>query len=226
MILRRLFAKPTCRRGCTHWPSPSGPRWESSSRIPPSAPCRCGTGSCLREIATPMPHIQSHASQPRRLAFESRVAMLVRVVRPAVSARSRPAPPRLLMLLHGYFPDEPRVAAEARAAVDAGFEVDVVALRRPGEAPTDTVAGVRLRRLPVEHRRGGGLLRMVHEYAAFTLRAAMEASRRSSRGGYDVVQVHNPPDFLMLAAIVPRIRGARVILDVHDLSSDMFAMRF
>jgi glycosyltransferase involved in cell wall biosynthesis len=40
------------------------------------------------------------------------------------------------------------------------------------------------------------------------------------------VHVNNPPDFLILAAVVPKLLGAKVIFDVHDLSPDMFAMRF
>jgi glycosyltransferase involved in cell wall biosynthesis len=130
------------------------------------------------------------------------------------------------MLLHGYFPDEPRVAAEARAATAAGFEVDVVGLRRPGEAAQDVIDDVRLRRLPVEHRRGAGFASIILEYLAFTLFATIDAARWSRRRRYDVVQVHNPPDFLVLAAIVPRLFGAKVVLDVHDIASYMFGMRF
>src|SRR5205823_12472960 len=40
------------------------------------------------------------------------------------------------------------------------------------------------------------------------------------------VQVHAPPDFLLASALVPRLRGAALVLDVHDLSSDMFGMRY
>ena len=135
-------------------------------------------------------------------------------------------PLKILMLLHGYMPDDPRVASEARAATDAGFEVDVIALRRPGEAPSDEVDGARYFRLPLEHKRGRGLAGTVTEYVGFVLLAAARAAALARRRRYDVVQVHNPPDFLVLAALAPRALGARIVLDVHDLSSDMFAMRF
>jgi glycosyltransferase involved in cell wall biosynthesis len=46
------------------------------------------------------------------------------------------------------------------------------------------------------------------------------------RRRYDLIHVNNPPDFLFLAAIVPKLLGAKVIFDVHDLAPDMFAMRF
>jgi glycosyltransferase involved in cell wall biosynthesis len=38
--------------------------------------------------------------------------------------------------------------------------------------------------------------------------------------------VHNPPDFLIAAALVPRILGARVVFDIHDFAPELFAMRF
>lgn len=135
-------------------------------------------------------------------------------------------PPRLLMLLHGYYPDEPRVAAEVRAASAAGFEVDIVALRS-GTRDDESLEGyVRCIRLPIEHRRGAGPLAALTEYVGFTALAAAAAARLSFRRRYDVVQIHNPPDFLVLAAAVPLLFGARALLDVHDLSSDMFMMRF
>jgi glycosyltransferase involved in cell wall biosynthesis len=130
------------------------------------------------------------------------------------------------MLLHAYYPDDPRAAVQARAAGDAGFDVDVVALRRPGQAATEVVDGVGVRRLPVERHRGGGLVTVFGEYVGFTARAALAAASLARRRRYDVVQVHNPPDFLVLAALGPRLFGARIVFDVHDLASDLFAMRF
>jgi glycosyltransferase involved in cell wall biosynthesis len=128
------------------------------------------------------------------------------------------------MVVHGPYPvGEPRVEREALAARAAGWEVDVVAMHRPGEAAEETIAGVRVRRLPLEHRRGRSLLGTLGEYVGFAARAAWELAHG---GRYDVVQVHTPPDFLLAAALVQRLRGASLVLDIHDLSSDMFAMRF
>ena len=130
------------------------------------------------------------------------------------------------MLLHDYYPEETRVVSEARAAVAAGFEVDVVALRGDGEAAQEVLEGVRVVRLPVAHRHGGAPLALLAEYVHFAARAIVHAAARSARRRYDVVQVHNPPDFLVVAALVPRLLGSKVVLDVHDLTPDMFAMRF
>ena len=134
--------------------------------------------------------------------------------------------PRLLMLLHDYYPQETRVVSEARAAVAAGFEVDILALRDHGEAAQEVLEGVQVIRLPIEHRRGGAPLALLAEYVRFTALAIAHTAARSARRRYDVVQVHNPPDFLVAAALIPRLAGSKVVLDVHDLTPDMFAMRF
>ncbi len=130
------------------------------------------------------------------------------------------------MVLHDYYPEEARVVAEARAAVAAGFAVDVLALRGAGEAEWEVLDGVQVFRLPVAHRHGGGKFALLGEYLHFTGRATLDAALRSRRQRYDVVHVHNPPDFLIVASLVPRLLGAKVVFDVHDLTNDMFTMRF
>lgn len=130
------------------------------------------------------------------------------------------------MLVHAYYPEDVRVAAEARAAIAAGFEVAVVALRRNDQQAEEWIDGARVIRLPVGHQRGTGKLTLLREYLSFTALAIMRTAARSLRHRFDVVQVHNPPDFLVVASLVPRLLGAKVVFDVHDLSPDMFMMRF
>jgi glycosyltransferase involved in cell wall biosynthesis len=134
--------------------------------------------------------------------------------------------PRLLMILHDFYPEESRVVAEARAAAAAGFEVDVLALRGPDERARETLDGVEVIRMPVEHRHGASAVALGAEYAKSTLIASVKAARLSLRRRYDIVHVHNPPDFLVVAATGPRLRGAKTIVDFHDLTADMYMMRF
>jgi glycosyltransferase involved in cell wall biosynthesis len=132
------------------------------------------------------------------------------------------------MLVHGPYPvGEPRVLREVRAAVQAGWKVDVLAMRRRGEAEREVgEAGELIVRLPLEHRRGLGALGVAWEYVSFTLLASARLARVARRRRYAVVQVHNPPDFLVLAALPCRLFGTRIVFDVHDLGPDMFGMRF
>ncbi len=131
------------------------------------------------------------------------------------------------MVVHGPYPvGEPRVAREQAVARANGLEVDVVAMRRAGEPLFEVVDGANVFRLPLTHQRGLGIHRMVMEYAGFTALAAVVVACLSIRRRYAVVHVHNPPDFLIVVALIPKLLGAKVFFDVHDLSSDMFEMRF
>jgi glycosyltransferase involved in cell wall biosynthesis len=133
----------------------------------------------------------------------------------------------LCMVVHGPYPlGEVRVAREAYAALEAGWEVDVVAMGERNEPPAEVVDDVVVFRLRMSHARGIGFSAVVREYLGFTLRATAKVASLAARRGYAVIHVHNPPDFLILAAVIPRLLGARVVFDIHDLSPELFAMRF
>lgn len=132
------------------------------------------------------------------------------------------------MIVHAPYPKaETRVEREAHAAQRRGWSVDVIATRDPGEPEQETGPdGIRIFRMPVRRVRGGSALVVLREYLGFLVLAARKAAGLHGREPYAVVQVHNPPDFLLLAALVPRLRGARVVFDVHDLAPELFALRF
>jgi glycosyltransferase involved in cell wall biosynthesis len=131
------------------------------------------------------------------------------------------------MVVHGPYPlGENRVSSEARAAINAGWEVDVIAARKPGEPSTESVDGVRIFRLPFAHTQGAGLVATAREYLGFTAVASAKIAALMSRRRYQVIQVHNPPDLLVLTALVPKLLGTRVIFDIHDFAPELFASRF
>jgi glycosyltransferase involved in cell wall biosynthesis len=64
------------------------------------------------------------------------------------------------------------------------------------------------------------------EYGAFFAAAFGLAAWLGLRRRYDAVQVDNLPDSLVFAAAVPRLRGARVVLTLYELTPEMVAARF
>jgi glycosyltransferase involved in cell wall biosynthesis len=132
------------------------------------------------------------------------------------------------MVVHAPYPlGETRVEREAHAAQEHGWDVDVVAMRATGESAVETARdGVRIFRLPVRRARGASAATVAREYARFTILATLKVAALHRRRRYAVVQVHNPPDFLVVAGVIPRLRGAKVVLDVHDLAPELFALRF
>jgi len=136
-------------------------------------------------------------------------------------------PKRHCMIVHAYYPvGETRVQREALALIDAGYAVDVICLRERGEAPRAEEDGVQIYRLPVRRHKGHGLLVQLLEYLAFLILAAVQVSVLHLRQRYGTVQIHNLPDFLVFAGLVPKLTGARLVLDLHDLMPEFFASKF
>ncbi len=134
---------------------------------------------------------------------------------------------RHCMIVHAYYPvGETRVQREALALIDAGYAVDVICLREQGEAPRAVEDGVQIYRLPVRRHKGVGLLVQLLEYLAFLILAAVRVTVLHLRRQYGTVQIHNLPDFLVFAGLVPKLTGARLVLDLHDLMPEFFASRF
>jgi glycosyltransferase involved in cell wall biosynthesis len=127
------------------------------------------------------------------------------------------------MVVHAYYEGDARVRRYAESLASRGHRVDVLALRAPDKPRTELLRGVNVERLPLSRRRGG-LLRYLFEYVWFTLLCGWVLTWRCRR--YDVVHVHNMPDFLVFAALLPRLLGRVVLLDVHDLMPEVWCSKF
>lgn len=143
----------------------------------------------------------------------------------AESRRRARRPPRVLVVRLGPFPEDPRVRREVAALTAAGFEVDVLCAREPGQGRRERVDGARVLRMPFTRRRGSRA-RYVADYALGCLMAAAGITRLSLARRYDVVQVNTMPDALVFAAIAPKLLGARVVLDLHEAMPELFASKF
>lgn len=134
---------------------------------------------------------------------------------------------RHCMVVHAYYPlGETRVQREAEALLKHDYEVDVVCLRNNGEPATDSFKGVCIYRLPVRRHKGHGRVVQLLEYLVFVFLAMFTVSWLQGRRHYITIQVHNPPDFLVFAAWVPKLFGACTILDLHDPMPEFYVGRF
>lgn len=134
---------------------------------------------------------------------------------------------RHCMVVHNYYPiGEPRVQRQAEALAEAGAEVDVICLRRPDEPTVECNGAIRIFRLPIQKDEGRGLIGHLLEYSAFFFLAMLKLTWLHLRRCYQVIQLHNLPDFLVFAAWIPRLLGASLILDLHDLMPEFFMGRF
>jgi len=132
---------------------------------------------------------------------------------------------RVAIVVHAHVPGDPRIRRQSDALVDAGYEVDIICLRGPDEAPEDRDGPLRIVRLPVS-RRFVGFAGHIAEYLAFTAMAAWRLARGHRRRQYDLVQVATVPDFLSFAAIPEKLGNVPLLLDLHEDMPEFFRDRF
>lgn len=134
---------------------------------------------------------------------------------------------RICMVVHAHYPiGETRVEREAHALIDLGHQVDVICLLYKGEPVYEVVNGVSVYRIPVRRKLGRQVIAQLWEYISFFFMATLKVIVLNNRHRYDVIQAHNPPDWLVFVGLVPKLTGARLVLDLHDLMPEFFASRY
>jgi len=132
----------------------------------------------------------------------------------------------VLMIAYTNYRTDPRVIRAAEAAVSGGFAVDFLALRREGDPPVEMIHGVRVIHVNQPRYRGRGLVRYIFSYLNFFVRCFFKSAMLSLKKHYAVVHVNNMPDFLVFSALIPKLMGAKVLLDIHDPMPNTFSSKF
>ena len=116
---------------------------------------------------------------------------------------------------------EPQIRRVAEALTGAGYDVEVLIMRHPDRPWTTVDNGVRIISLPGSLGRSNKL-RYAFDYASFCVLAGVTLGARHLRRRYSVVQVYTMPDFLVFAAIVPKLLGSRVIAYMNEPTPELF----
>jgi len=133
---------------------------------------------------------------------------------------------KICMIAYTFYQSDPRVRREAEALVSRGDSVDFICVRDPKHPAADGLMGVRLLPLSVGRYQGSSTFRYLLIYLSFLVRSAFLVTRLHLRHRYDVIHIHTMPDFLVFAALIPKLLGAKVILDVHDLMPELYTCKF
>ncbi len=133
---------------------------------------------------------------------------------------------RVLMLVeNGSYPEDIRVFHEATALTDAGYLVSVICPSTSAGPWQETVSGVHVFRYPAPSP-GRGLITYVWEYGVSLLCTFILSIIVLLTHGFDYIHAANPPDTAFLIAAFYRLLGKRFIFDHHDLSPELYQVKF
>jgi len=140
----------------------------------------------------------------------------------------RRVPRRICMVSYSNYERDARVTRYAEALAERGDDVEVLALRSGPELPREEeIRGVRLVRLQKRYgKKETYRISFLLPILRFLGRASFWIARNHLRKRYDVLHIHNVPDFLVFAGFLPRLTGAKVILDIHDIVPEFYASKF
>jgi glycosyltransferase involved in cell wall biosynthesis len=114
----------------------------------------------------------------------------------------------------------------AETLANQGDQVDVIALRQDGQEYCGTLRGVRVMR--IQHRIKNERRQLTYAYRVFKfmVKASIIISKEHAAHPYDLIHVHNMPDFLVFSAFYAKLTGAKVILDIHDVVPELYGSMF
>jgi len=131
------------------------------------------------------------------------------------------------------YPDDPLVRRTAEAAASAGYEYHVICSMRDGQMKHEVFNGVHVHRIRIPSKKGKPLGRitarplgvMLMLWTLFAFLVFQKVARLHLGLRFDVIHVHNLPDYLVFSALVPRILRAKVILEVQDVAPELMAAK-
>lgn len=132
---------------------------------------------------------------------------------------------RIAMVVFAYYPSDGRVRRAAEALVSSSMAVDVISLRGSEERKKEQINGVNVYRINLERKRASKL-RYIWQWSYFIAAAFLKLSWLHLSKQYRAIHVHNMPDILVISALVPKLTGARVILDLHDPMPEAYMTKY
>lgn len=133
---------------------------------------------------------------------------------------------RVCMLSYSFYECDNRVMRYAEALAARGDQVDVVALMAKNMPPKEIINNVTVHRIQRRKINELSKLSYLTRILRFFARSSLFLIKEHIKRPYDLIHVHSVPDFEVFAAFLPKLRGAKVILDIHDIVPEFYASKF
>lgn len=132
---------------------------------------------------------------------------------------------RICMVVQEYFPEDPRVRKYVNSLSKSGYKVDIISLKEPNMKFKERYQNGTIYRIGIPKKRAT-ILRYLLEYLIFFISSFLFLNFLFLKKGYRIIHVHNMPDFLVFVALIPKMFGTRVILDMHEITPEFFQYKF
>ncbi len=126
------------------------------------------------------------------------------------------------MIAQSTYDFDPRIIRFTDVLVEKGYSIGIICLRYSHQTKFEVVNGVHVHRI-MEVFPQNKVSSYIFYSLIFTIKAFFKCiSLTSGRKKPDFIHVHNMPDYLVFTTLVPKLRKVPVILDMHDLTVELF----
>ncbi len=133
---------------------------------------------------------------------------------------------RACIVAHRVYDSNAHLRQFAQALAGRGDQVDAICLRAWDLPSREVVEGVNVRRVLHRSVKEKGRISYLLSVAAFMLSTAFRLAWRHLRSPYHLIHVQAMPDCLVFAALIPKLLGAKVILDLRDVMPEFYASKY
>jgi len=130
------------------------------------------------------------------------------------------------MVAYAYYEGNRRIEQYANALVQRGDTVDIISLNRGGLPTFEIVDGVNIYRIQDRQVHRESFSKYLFQVMMFFIRSFFFLAKKHFKQPYDVIHIHSVPDFLAFTALIPKLAGVPIILDIHDILPEFYLTKF
>jgi len=130
-------------------------------------------------------------------------------------------------IAYAFYESDFRIRRYAESLHNQGDRTDAFSLKTEDTKSFENLNGVNVYRIQArDFDEQGGPFDYLIKMGHFFLKSSFYVLRNHLRYKYSLIIVHNVPDFFVFTAFIPKLLGAKVILDIHDILPEFFCQRF
>ena len=127
----------------------------------------------------------------------------------------------ICMVALSIYPGDPRIRRQAEALEAKGYEVDILCRSVRDQEKVERFGNVTAYRI-ISAPKKESMIGYVVYSIAFLILAFLKLQSLALHRKYMLIQAHNMPDYLVFAGIIQKMMGTPLVLDIHDLTVELF----
>lgn len=125
------------------------------------------------------------------------------------------------MIALSTYPRDPRIKRQTLALNEFEYGVDVICVNS-GNLPKVEPEGKNFVYRIIKRGNSENQIRYIFYSFLFMFAAFFKLQTLYLKNKYDIIQVHNLPDYLVFTTLLQKLLGVKVILDIHDPVVDLY----